>query len=107
MKKMGVLLCCLVLLGCNQRGKEMKPHWEARVVVLQHRLDSLQSEKDAAQSFIESAEIHQVTRPPEEKAQQLYNLNDHKSEIEKEIGAVKTLIGQYSDSIAGVEGQPQ
>lgn len=107
MRKMGVLLFCLVLPGCNQRGKEMKPHWEARVVVLQHRLDSLQTEKDAAQSFIESAEIHQVTRPLEEKAQQLDNLNDHKSEIEQEIVAIKTLIGQYSDSIAGVDGRPQ
>jgi flagellar biosynthesis chaperone FliJ len=57
-------------------------------------------EHEKSESYIATAEVHQVTRSSEEKARQLKNLTDYKEEVEQKIQSVESLIRIYADSLS-------
>ena len=66
---------------------------------LRNCIIELENTRSEAQSFIESAEVHQVMRREEDKARQLSNLHLYMAEIEFEIDSMQQLIKMYEDSI--------
>jgi outer membrane murein-binding lipoprotein Lpp len=103
--RIAIILVSLLAVGCSDtkqkqtiRNKKLQS-WSRTLAALNDRLKSFEKEKEDAQRYIESAEVHQVTRSKEEKARQLLNLNLYKTEIGSRIDSTRALINNYKDSI--------
>lgn len=69
--------------------------WKRIISDLCLHMKELKEKKAEAQSFIETAEVHQVTRSNEEKTRQLHNLNLCMTEIEFKIDSMEVLVSMY------------
>ena len=100
-----IILVSLLAVGCSDtkqkqaaRNKKLQS-WSRALAALNVRLKNLEREKEDAQGYLESAQVHQVTRSKEEKARQLLNLNLYRAEIGSRIDSTRALINNYRDSI--------
>lgn len=82
-----------------QVNADKKQSWTTILSNLRSRISELENTRNAAQSFIESAEVHQVMRTEEEKARQLSNLHLYMAEIELKVDPLQQLVKMYIDSI--------
>jgi hypothetical protein len=88
-------------MSCSEKKNKNLQSRSKTLSELNIKLKQLEKEKGDAQSFIESAEVHQVLRSKEEKAKQLDNLDLYKTKIELRIDSLRVLVGKYNDSIQG------
>lgn len=73
--------------------------WTTTLTELDARIKELENERMEARSYVETAEVYQVTRSAEEKARQLMNLNAYVAAIDLKLDSARRLIRLYEDSI--------
>jgi len=97
-----LILSLLMLAGCNSSGRlqERQTFYQEQLIQLKDSLNQLKLEEEKSESYLATAELHQVTRSPEEKEIQLKNLRDYKVELNTRIQSVERLVKSYTDSLA-------
>lgn len=101
-------LFLLILTSCSFSAKNVQQRsafFEHQINQYKDSLIHLMTELEEAESYIVTAEVHQVTRTREEKEIQILNLNDYKAELDNRIQSVKSLINCYSDSLLLITDQ--
>ena len=101
--KLIVILFLLILIGCNSSGRrlqERETFYQEKLIQLKDSLDQLKLEEQKSESYQATAELHQVTRSPEERERQLKNLRDYQAELNDRIQFVESIINSYTDSLS-------
>jgi hypothetical protein len=103
-----LFLFLLILTSCSFFDKTV----QKRSVFFEHQINQyedslihLMIELEESESYLETAELHQVTRTPEEKERQIKNLSEYKTELATKIQSVKILIDSYTDSLLLITDQ--
>jgi flagellar biosynthesis chaperone FliJ len=92
-----------IFSSCSLSDKNaQKQHvfYEHQINQYKDSLINLKIELENSVSYIETAEVHQVTRTTEERERQLKNLIDYKAELEYKIKSVGSIMDSYSDSLS-------
>ncbi len=95
-------LFLLIVASCSFSDKRAQQRSAFLEHQLNHYKDSLihlMIEYEESESYLETAEVHQVTRTPEEKERQIKNLTEYKTELDNRIQSVRRLINCYTDSL--------
>jgi regulator of sigma D len=101
-----IILTLLVSSSCtypDKRRHEKRALYETQLTHFKDTLSNLMIEHEQSESYIATAEVHQVTRSPEEKGRQLKNLKDYRTELERRIRLYDSLIAIYTDSLSLTE----
>jgi uncharacterized protein YcfL len=97
-----LILSVFMMTGCSSSGRrqqERQTFYQEQLIQLNDSLNHLRMEEEKSASYLATAELHQVTRSPEEKERQLKNLRDYQAELRVRILSIESAINNYTDSL--------
>lgn len=101
-------LLLAVVLSCagahRKEHAEREKQYRARLEYLRHYRGELVKEGERAESFVATAETHQVLRTPQDRETQVSNLKTYQKKISHQIDSVDHLLALYADSLKSLVG---
>ncbi len=101
-------LFLLIVTSCSfsdKRVQQRSAFFEHQIDQYKDSLIQLMIKHEESASYLETAEVNQVTRTPEEKERQIKNLTEYKTELNNRIQSVNRLINSYTDSLLLITDQ--